>query len=210
MTLRAYYTSDELTLRTDVLSCTPTDDGKFQVVLEETLFHPQGGGQLADQGVIAGIPVKGVSQNENQVIHVLEHPVPLGPAEIAVSPDVRSLHARLHSAGHLISGVGQLLGWQPVKGHHWPGECRVVLERQPQSEALTAEQLEHAVNQLINDDVPRHLLDQNGLRTVSFGTLPMHGCGGTHVVSAGEIGPVKVLKIKEKKGQLSVHYDIGN
>jgi len=151
-----------------------------------------------------------VIQNDSHVIHIVGQALPLGSVEIAVSPEVRSLHARLHSAGHLISGVGQQMGWQPTKGHHWPGECRVVFERLSGCEAVTAENLEHAVNQLISDDAPRHLLDQDGMRTVCFGALPMHGCGGTHVASAGVIGQVKVLKLKEKKGLLSVHYDVAN
>jgi len=56
--------------------------------------------------------------------------------------------------------------------------------------------------------VPRELIDQDGVRSVRFGTLPMHGCGGTHVTSTGMVGPIKVLKLKEKKCLLSVHYDV--
>lgn len=208
MTERAYYTSDELTLHTQVLGCTPTDEGKYQVILATTLFHPQGGGQLADSGWIAGVPVEGVSQHDTGVIHTVGRAIPLGNAEIVVAAEPRKLHARLHSAGHLISGVGQLMGWQPVKGHHWPGECRVVFEHRPGAEPLTVECLEHTVNQLIRDDVPRHLVDQGGVRSVCFGPLPMHGCGGTHVSSAGQVGELKIVKLKEKKGQCSVHYEL--
>ena len=42
MTQRTYYNSDELTMRTLVLDCSPADDGKFRVTLAATLFHPQG------------------------------------------------------------------------------------------------------------------------------------------------------------------------
>ncbi|NIF28528.1 alanyl-tRNA editing protein [Pantoea sp. Tr-811] len=208
MTQRAYYTSDELTLSTHVVRCTPMEDGRFRVELAETLFHPQGGGQLADQGTIAGIRVEDVLNVEGDVAHVVGQAVPVGSVEIAISAEVRALHARLHSAGHLIANVGQNVGWLPTKGHHWPGECRVVFERQNGSEPLTAEGLEAAVNALIERDMPRQLIDQQGVRSVCFGDLPMHGCGGTHVASTGVVGPIKVLKLKEKKGQLSVHYDV--
>ncbi|MCU0126922.1 alanyl-tRNA editing protein [Pseudomonas vlassakiae] len=208
MTQRAYYTSDELTLSTHVVRCTPMEDGRFRVDLAETLFHPQGGGQLADQGTIAGIRVEEVLNIDGDVAHVLGQPVPVGSVRIAISPEVRALHARLHSAGHLIAGIGQNLGWLPSKGHHWPGECRVVFERQGGCEPLTVEGIEAEVNALIERDVPRELIDQDGVRSVRFGTLPMHGCGGTHVTSTRMIGPIKVLKLKEKKGLLSVHYDV--
>lgn len=208
MTQRAYYTSDELTLNTHVVRCTPTEDGRFRVDLAATLFHPQGGGQLADQGTIAGIRVEDVLNIDGDVVHVVGQPVPEGSVEIAISPEVRALHARLHSAGHLIAGIGQTLGWLPSKGHHWPGESRVVFERQVGCEPLTAEGIEAAVSALIERDLPRELIDQDGVRSVGFGTLPMHGCGGTHVTSTGLVGPIKVLKLKEKKGLLSVHYDV--
>ena len=208
MTTRVYYSSDELTLSTQVLDCTATDDGRYQVVLAQTLFHPQGGGQLADRGLIAGVAVEAVSNDGDTVRHIVGQPIAPGPVDIRVCGETRQLHARLHSAGHLISGVGQLLGWRPSKGHHWPGECRVVFERQDGVQELTAERLEQAVNQLIEADAPRRLVDQDGVRSVCFGELPMHGCGGTHVASAGQVGRLSILKIKEKKAQLSVHYDV--
>ncbi|CAE6813664.1 hypothetical protein [Paraburkholderia haematera] len=49
MTQPTYYDIDELTMRTHVLDFSPADDGKFHVTLAETLFHPQGGGQLSVQ-----------------------------------------------------------------------------------------------------------------------------------------------------------------
>ncbi len=208
MTQRTYYHSDDLTMQTQVLSCTRADDGKFHVVLAATLFHPQGGGQLSDQGTIAGVKVGRVVQEDSVVIHIADQEVAIGDALIEVSAEIRSLHARLHSAGHLISGVVEQLGWRATKGHHWPGEGRVVFDSPGASKAVTLEAVEQAVNQLITDDVPRRLAVQDGVRSVCFGSLRMHSCGGTHVPSAGLVGPIKLLKLKEKKGQLSILYDI--
>ncbi|NIE74128.1 alanyl-tRNA editing protein [Pantoea sp. Ap-967] len=208
MTERVYFTSDELTLNAQVVSCTAQEDGRFRVTLDRTLFHPQGGGQLADRGSIAGVQVEEVINIEGDVAHIVGRHIPVGAVEIAIDPETRALHARLHSAGHLIACVGQSLGWLPSKGHHWPGECRVVFERQSDSEPLTGEVVEEAVNALIELDAPRHLSNQEGVRSVCFGTLPLHGCGGTHVASTGVVGRIKVLKFKEKKGLLSVHYDV--
>ncbi|MDR0279458.1 MAG: alanyl-tRNA editing protein [Paucimonas sp.] len=208
MTQRAYFFSDELTLETRVVDCRPLEDGRYQVVLAETLFHPQGGGQLADQGFIGGVAVEAVGQTESEVLHTVAQAIPPGPVTIEVAAEARLLHARLHSAGHLIACVGERAGWRAVKGHHWPGECRVVFDWQPQAQDITGGALEQAVNQLIVADEPRHLRDEQGMRTVGFGSLPMQGCGGTHVVSTGVIAGVRILKTKEKKGQLSVHYDV--
>ena len=56
MTERLYYTCDDAEGRANVLSCTPEPDGRYAVVLDSTLFHPQGGGQPADVGWIDNEP----------------------------------------------------------------------------------------------------------------------------------------------------------
>ncbi|MGO2434818.1 MAG: alanyl-tRNA editing protein, partial [Serratia proteamaculans] len=47
------------------------------------------------------------------------------------------------------------------------------------------------------------------MRQVGFGELPAYGCGGTHVLSLGELGAVNITALKMKKGQLIVQYELG-
>ncbi len=61
MTERLYYASDATEARVKAIRCTEEADGRYAVELDQTLFHPQGGGQPADRGLIAGIAVEGVS-----------------------------------------------------------------------------------------------------------------------------------------------------
>lgn len=83
-------------------------DGEKKIVrLARTLFHPQGGGQRADQGTIAGRPVLDVRHApEDEVDHVVASLDGLNVGEtVPLNVDAvrRHLHARLHSAGHLIA-----------------------------------------------------------------------------------------------------------
>ncbi|MDB5983843.1 MAG: alanyl-tRNA editing protein [Pseudomonas sp.] len=208
MTLRTYYHSDETAIQSQVLSCSPDSDGLFRVILTETLFHPQGGGQPSDQGTIAGVNVGRVFQDGDDLIHIVEAPVLVGDVHIEIASELRNLHARLHSAGHLIANVIELQGWQGIKGHHWPGEARVVFERSENAVELDAAVIEHMVNQLTIEDHPRHIQQVEGSRIVGFGPLATYSCGGTHVNSTGKVGRVKISKIKEKKGQLSIQYEV--
>jgi len=208
MTERHYFNNDDLRMQAQVTRCTAEPDGSFRVILSATLFHPQGGGQPSDLGMIAGANVIRVMQDGDEIVHLVDRPVPEGAALIDVHAASRHLHARLHSAGHLIGTCGEQAGWRPVKGHHWPGECRVVFEGDAGQQALDAVTLEQQVNALVEADLPRFLVQDDGQRAVGFGHLPAYGCGGTHVVSSGAIGKIRIVKIKEKKGQLSVHYDI--
>ncbi|VTM72735.1 alanyl-tRNA synthetase [Raoultella planticola] len=66
MTERLYYTSDATEGRARVLSCLAEADGRYAIELDQTLFHPQGGGQPADRGWIDGIAVEGVVARRRQ------------------------------------------------------------------------------------------------------------------------------------------------
>lgn len=208
MTQRLYMTDDRLTMETSVVRCTQRDDGLFDVVLSATLFHPQGGGQLSDRGTIAGAGVVKVMALEDEIVHACEQAVPVGGAHIEVCAVTRALHARLHSAGHLIGYCGEALGWRAVKGHHWPGEARVVFEGAQDASAFDAQQIETLANMHVSADLPRRTALQGTMRTIGFGDLPPHGCGGTHVATSAAVGRIRILKIKDKKGQRSVHYDL--
>jgi alanyl-tRNA synthetase len=62
MTERRYYYSDDVQGQAQVLSCAPAEAGAYAVVLDATLFHPQGGGQPSDVGTLGGVAVLRVQQ----------------------------------------------------------------------------------------------------------------------------------------------------
>ena len=108
------------------------------LILDETLFYPQGGGQPADSGVISisgvELPVQFAGFVEGAVRHYVEA-VPSGlaagtPAELHVDEASRLHHARLHTAGHLIAGAleGLMPSWKAVKGHHSTDSAYVEFE----------------------------------------------------------------------------------
>ncbi len=219
MTIRRYFDSDALTLGTEVLRCEPVeatdvgaDAARFRVTLAETLFHPQGGGQPSDTGRIGAARVlRVVAEPGGAIVHFVDVELAPGAVEIAVDAAPRALHARLHSAGHLLAYAGAAAGWRAVKGHHWPGEARVVFERASgtgEGAELDAATLAREVNALVAAALPRVLSERDGMRMLAYGALESSPCGGTHVAHTGEVGTIEILKCKEKKGQLSVQYDV--
>ena len=125
MTERLYYTCDETEARAQVVHCLTEADGRYAIELNQTLFHPQGGGQPADRGWIGGIAVEGVVTRGDRVMHIIAQPLPPGEVAIRVDEAAWRLHSRLHSAGHLIGLAGERAGWRPVKAYDWPGERRI-------------------------------------------------------------------------------------
>lgn len=75
MTERLYYTSDNTEGQANLLSCSAEPDGRYAVVLDRTLFHPQGGGQPADAGWIDGERVETVLASGDDVVHIVAKPL---------------------------------------------------------------------------------------------------------------------------------------
>lgn len=125
MTERVYYASDATEGRAQIIGCRAEADGRYAIELDRTLFHPQGGGQPSDSGWIDEQVVMAVATRGDSVLHIVAQPLPLGEVEMRIDASARQLHARLHSAGHLLGLAGEQFGWRPVKAHHWPGEGRI-------------------------------------------------------------------------------------
>ncbi len=83
MTERLYYYSDDLQGEAQVLACTPVEEGGYAIELNATLFHPQGGGQPADGGLLGTVPVLRVAQQGEKVLHFTAEPLPEGPVKRA-------------------------------------------------------------------------------------------------------------------------------
>lgn len=85
------------------------------LVLNETYFYPEGGGQPADRGTVAGLPVADVHAQEGSVIHVLGREAKGSLPEVgatvtgAVDPSFRRYCMRAHTASHALYGAGRQL-----------------------------------------------------------------------------------------------------
>lgn len=208
MTEKTYFYSDALTMESEVLSCTPQADNRYHLILSATLFHPQGGGQPSDRGMLNDVALLQAIQDGGQIIHITDAPLPPGPVQLRVDGALRRLHSRYHSAGHLIGLAGERYGWLGVKGNHKPGEGRIVFDALEAPAPVSAEALAADVAALVARGDVRAIDERDGKRMVTWGALKPYACGGTHVLNTADIGAVRILKVKEKKGQLSVQYEL--
>ena len=80
------------------------------VRLAESPFHPGGGGQLADRGVLrwsgGELRLTGIETVAGQYWHLLADPVEIeGTVEASVDPDFRSMMAQLHTDTHVLNAL---------------------------------------------------------------------------------------------------------
>jgi misacylated tRNA(Ala) deacylase len=94
-----------LALETRVLDARPG-----AVRLEQTPFHPGGGGQLADRGRLAWhggeVAVAGFETIDGHLWHRLAEPVELaGDVRVVVDAAFRTAQAELHTAAHVLNAL---------------------------------------------------------------------------------------------------------
>src|SRR6202046_5335818 len=190
--------------------------------LDQTLFHPRGGGQPADRGALIladgsgiAVPVIDVRNGDDGAVdHVIASDAPLLVGDrvlMRVDADSRLLHARLHSAGHLLALAGERIepGLRGVAGHHWPGEARVDFDGIP----TNPEEFEWALRSMLEKMRSANLpisssLDGDGRRSIAIDVAAAVPSGGTHVAKTAAIGRIDIRKIKIKSGRVRVSYDI--
>jgi alanyl-tRNA synthetase len=81
-------------------------------VLDRTYFYPEGGGQPADRGAVAGVAVTDVSARDGDVYHALAEPgdVAAGATvDCRIDGAFRSYCMRAHTASHALYGAGRRL-----------------------------------------------------------------------------------------------------
>lgn len=145
-----------------VVSFSKTEDGRDDIILDQTCFYPRGGGQDWDQGVIssstASYTVQEVRFDENGDVHHIGRfeSGSLQPGDTAscrVDHARREANMRLHSAAHVIDMAVDKLGldWIATKGQHYPDLCAVEYSGSWNTE--NADDLRHSIERQANEYV---------------------------------------------------------
>jgi misacylated tRNA(Ala) deacylase len=147
---------DVLALETRVVGARPGG-----VVLEQTPFHPGGGGQLPDRGILrwrgGEVAVAGFDSSGGCLWHLLAEPVEIGGVvELAVDPTFRALMTELHTDTHVLNAlVFQHFHGALVTGAQMneDGTARMDFDL-PDADNDRLRALEPEINDVIRQDLP--------------------------------------------------------
>ena len=200
-----------------VVSC-EEKDGAYFVVLDETAFFPEGGGQDADKGKIGDADVLDV-QIKNDIIY---HKVNKAFSEneevkCQLDWDTRFVRMQNHTGEHIVSGViHSLFNYNNVGFHMNDAVITLDVDGPLTEDDIKAVELKS--NKAIYDnksikaiyptaeELPdydyRSKLDiTEGVRLIEIEDYDLCACCAPHVAKTGEIGIIKILSfIPYKKG----------
>ena len=199
-----------------VLSCNKNGD-RYDVILDKTLFYPEGGGQPADNGTINGIKVFDVHEDGDDIVHYISEPVEEGTQiKGVVDMERRVRLMQQHSGEHIVSGIiHHKFGYDNV-GFHMGSEF-ITIDFNGVVPKESIDEIEKEANEAVYKNfavnifypTPEELEKleyrskkalEGAVRIVQFGEYDICACCGLHVVKTGEIGIIKILSHQNYKG----------
>ena len=194
------------------------------IILEQTIFYPEGGGQPADKGSLEfngkKAEIVDVRKVGKVVIHITKDVVPRDIRKVKgrIDWDRRSYHMRAHTATHLIMGAAR----RALGQHVWQtgtqksmDQTRLDISHYKRLTPKEINQIEALANHAVINTIPVETkwlsrdtaekeygfrLYQGGavpgkeIRVVKVGEWEVEACAGTHVKNTGEIGFIKILR----------------
>ena len=198
----------------------------YKIILDQTLFFPEEGGQTPDKGTLNEVKVVDVQIKGDVIIHWTEMPLLVGHAVIGkIDWQHRFFNMQQHSGEHLFSGLAyRKYGYKNV-GFHLSNQI-VTMDF---DHAFTEEQLqemEWAINEAIAANVEiktgypsqkelekleyRSKIAIDGdIRIVEIPGFDICACCAPHVKRTGEIGIFKIQTAQNYKGGMRISFLCG-
>ncbi len=213
---------EELRAQTSVAAAQPAADGAALVKLEQSPFYAEGGGQVADSGVIAWdggeASVEGVYRvGDDQTLRLSAAASPnVGtPVEARVDHGARHATMRNHTATHLLhAALRERLGTHVRQAGSAvrPDKLRFDFIHGAPLSAEELREVADRVNEWVKQSHPVRAMQMQRSEAEALGAMALFGekygewvrmveidevsrelCGGTHVANTAEVGIVAIV-----------------
>ncbi len=201
-------------------------EDKPALVLDQTCFYPEGGGQPADKGTLDGTQVSAVLEENGEILHVTEKEVTSDRVKGRIDWNRRFDHMQQHAGQHILSQCLVQLFEAETRSFHL-GERTSTLEIDKreitEEEVERLEKLANAVvfenreikSQFIKEEeiqkVPlrRPPKKEGVIRVVEVSDFDFSACGGTHPQRTWEIGMIKILRWERIRNNIRLEFLCG-
>lgn len=202
-------------------------EDKLALVLDQSPFYPEGGGQPADQGYIGDAQVKDVQTLEGKVLHFVDKmPSKATTYHCVVDSARRKDLSQQHSGQHLLSAVSFNALDAKTVGFHL-SEHYTTIDLDKKLETAQIEQLELLCFEAISQSLSLSVLYpteeelaslplrkqpkvSEDIRVIQIKDMDYSPCGGTHVRQTSEIGGIKITKYENYKGGTRLEFVCGD
>jgi len=222
-----YYRDSYLTeYASQVLSCVKQDKG-YAVVLSDTIFYPEGGGQKCDTGYLDDVRVFDVQEKNDVVIHYCEEALDVGKSVLGrIDWQRRFDNMQNHTGEHIVSGIiHRRYGYHNVGFHMGSEMTEIDFDGVVPAEDLPV--IEREANMAIWQNIPvncwypseaelPHVFYRTKralpwpVRIVQVPGYDSCACCGIHTEATGEVGLVKLFSVTGLRGGSRIEMSCGN
>lgn len=208
------------------------------LVLDQTIFYPEGGGQATDKGWVNGVEMTAAEKVlGNVVVHHLKDASQFNVGQkvkLKLNAERRMALRRHHSATHLMGGVAhQVLGphtWQAGTKKEQDIAHLDITHYEKVTEPQR-KQMEQLANQIVQEGRAITIVEWDRgeaeqkygfrlytgggaigerIRVVNIQDWDVQSCGGTHLFNTRDIGPIKITGIEQvQDGVVRIYFKAG-
>lgn len=200
---------------------------KPALILDQTCFYPESGGQPSDKGTIDHSKVLAVIQKNERILHVLDKDVLSQKVKGKIDWEIRFDHMQQHAGQHILSqSFHSLLRGKTLSFHLGKDFSSIEIDLRKISEE-DVENVEILANKIVFQDREIHTIvipeknvgsvplrkppvKKGLIRVVEVSGFDYSACGGTHPRRTGEIGLIKVLKWEKIRNNIRFEFVCGN
>ena len=202
-------------------------EGKLGIILDQTCFYPEGGGQPSDQGELNDIRVTEVRKISDEIIHFVNKALVSDVVQGRVDRERRLDYMQQHTGQHILSQSLLKVGNCNTVSVHF-GDSYTAIETDSENISdETLKEVEKCANEIINQNIPVNLLwvdpeeveqyhirrpppNVSKVRIVKIADFDAAACGGLHVSRTGEVGLIKITGQEKIRGRTRIHAKIGD
>jgi alanyl-tRNA synthetase len=199
---------------------------KPALLLDQTCFYPESGGQLADKGKINGVEVLHVLEKDTKILHIMQSEVESDKVSGVINWETRFDHMQQHSGQHILSQCFDTLFDAKTLSFHLGVKTSTVEIDKKDITENEVEKVETLANDIVFQDeeicsyiTPEEMIEKiplrkppkktGHIRVVQISDFDYSACGGTHPNKTGEIGLIKILKWGRIRNNLRFEFICG-
>lgn len=233
MTRKLFWNDSHLTRFDAIVVQTLEINARQAVILDQTAFYPEGGGQPCDVGVLNGLVVEDVqTDNAGRILHFLAKGAALSVGDVVTGEidwQRRREMMQQHTGQHIISQAFFQLYGAETRGFRINDrltEIDLTLELQPEEIEQAIMRAEELANSIIFDNreirihevtpeeaaklpLRKESFITDCIRVIEIDGFDWSPCGGTHAKRTGEVGLIAVRAWERAKKMTRLHFVCG-